>query len=175
MKINKGYVITALRKIRKTIPRPSALRGTWLHGKLGEGLLCKSLWTPEKVSVSWGVSIGIFWAMMPLPFQMIPSVITAFLMKVNVPAAMISVWITNPITWPVILFSQYKIGEFFLLLFGWESQSSPSLALLPLAIGCIATAIPASTFAFIATLAISRQIAKFRARPRLQVPRDLEN
>lgn len=35
-------------------------------------------------------------------------------MRVNIPAAITSVWVTNPITWPVILFWQYRLGAFLL-------------------------------------------------------------
>jgi len=48
--------------------------------------------------------------MMPMPFQMIPAGISAFFMRVNIPAAISSVWITNPITFPFVVYWQYRLG-----------------------------------------------------------------
>ncbi len=57
-----------------------------------------------------GLALGLFWAMMPMPFQMLPAGVSAFFMRVNIPAAISSVWITNPITFPFVVYWQYRLG-----------------------------------------------------------------
>jgi uncharacterized protein (DUF2062 family) len=131
----------------KKVPRQRHVRGTWLHRMLGDRLFSPELWRPTRVSVSRGAATGIFWAMMPIPFQMLPSGITAFLAKFNVPAAISVVWITNPITWPVILYWQYRFGAW---LMGEEApgltENGSILDLatdvpLPLLLGCVVTGV----------------------------------
>ena len=92
----------------KKVPRQRHVRGTWLHRLLGDRLFSPELWRPTRQGVASGAAAGLFWAMMPIPFQMLPSGITAYLCRFNVPAAISVVWITNPVTWPLILYWQYR-------------------------------------------------------------------
>lgn len=131
----------------KKVPRQRHVRGTWLHRLLGDRLFSPELWRPTRSSVSRGAATGIFWAMMPIPFQMLPSGITAFLCRFNVPAAISVVWITNPITWPVILYWQYRLGAWLM------GEETPGLTEkgsildiatdvpLPLLLGCVVTGV----------------------------------
>lgn len=101
-------------RIRKRIPRKRHLRGSWLHQKLGDRIFAHELWHSTRHGVAAGAATGLFWAMMPIPFQMIPSTLTAYLAKFNIPTAMSVVWVTNPFTWPVILYWQYRLGNWLL-------------------------------------------------------------
>lgn len=85
-----------------------------------------------------GVGMGLFWAMMPIPFQMIPAGISAFFMRVNIPATITSVWVTNPISWPFILFWQYQLGSSLLGLDGEGGIKGGTGALL---LGCLVTGV----------------------------------
>jgi len=129
----------------KRVPRQRHVRGTWLHRMLGDRLFSPDLWRPNRRSVSLGAATGLFWAMMPIPFQMLPSGITAYLLRFNVPAAITVVWITNPFTWPLILYWQYRLG---LLLLGEgpsDEMTQESLVSMaagvpgPLLLGCAVT------------------------------------
>lgn len=99
-----------LRGWLKKFPRQRHVRGSWLHRVLGDRVFGPELWRPGRQSVAAGVATGLFWAMMPIPFQMLPAGVTAFALRFNVPAAISVVWVTNPITWPVILYWQYRLG-----------------------------------------------------------------
>ncbi len=46
--------------------------------------------------------------MMPLPFQMLAAALIAYLARVNIPGAIACTWMSNPLTTPLILFSQYQ-------------------------------------------------------------------
>jgi uncharacterized protein (DUF2062 family) len=133
-------------RIVKKIPRKRHLRGSWLHQKLGDRIFAHELWHITRHGVAAGAATGLFWAMMPLPFQMIPSIITAYFAKFNIPTAMVVVWVTNPFTWPIILYWQYRLGNWIL---GGRELHTEGINLLdfamqvpgPLLLGCLITGI----------------------------------
>lgn len=95
---------------KKYAPDPSKIRdhkhlrhfGKWLHDP--------NLWHMNRRSVSGAVATGLFWALVPMPMQTIPAVITAILLRVNLPIVFGLVWLTNPITFPPILYLAYLLG-----------------------------------------------------------------
>ena len=96
------------------MPRPKHFRGGWLHRRLGDGLLSPALWSPRRSKIAAGFAIGAFFSMMPMPFQMVPSALLAYFTKVNIPASIVGVWISNPVTTPIILYGQYLLGSYLL-------------------------------------------------------------
>ncbi len=63
-------------------------------------------------SIATGFSIGMFIGMLPVyGFQMVISAAVAAVARVNKVAAIIPVWITNPLTIPPILYLQYLLGK----------------------------------------------------------------
>jgi hypothetical protein len=121
----------------KKLPRRRHIRGTALHRWAGDHIFLPDFWKPERKLVAAGIGLGLFWAMMPIPFQMVPAGLSAFFARVNIPAAITSVWVTNPVTWPLILYWQYRLGA---VLLGEGGLGSKTLALL---LGCGITGIAA--------------------------------
>jgi len=78
---------------------------------LTKPLFHRSLWMPCRASVSTGISIGLFFAMMPVPFQMIGSALVSMRFRANVPFAMAACWVTNPFTQVPIILMQFRIGH----------------------------------------------------------------
>jgi uncharacterized protein (DUF2062 family) len=72
-----------------------------------------NLWHLNRRSVSGSFAVGLFWAMMPIPMQMVASAATAILFRVNLPVSVGLVWITNPITMPPIFYFNYLVGSLF--------------------------------------------------------------
>ncbi|PLX80912.1 MAG: DUF2062 domain-containing protein [Desulfuromonas sp.] len=69
--------------------------------------------TPHEVSK--GVALGIFIGMTPtFGFQMIIALFFAWLLRESKVAAVLGVWVTNPVTAPVIYALQYETGRFLL-------------------------------------------------------------
>lgn len=131
-----------LRAWIKKVPRQRHLRGSWLHRLLGDRLFAPGLWRPSGNRVAAGVATGFFWAMMPIPFQMLPAGIMAYWLRFNVPAAICVVWVTNPVTWPIILYWQFRLGAWMLAARGpTETEASLLASLgsvpLPLLLGCL--------------------------------------
>lgn len=154
-----------LRPWIKKVPRQRHLRGSWLHRVVGDGLFAPGLWRPSGNRVAAGVATGFFWAMMPIPLQMVPSGITAFLLRFNVPAAICVVWVTNPVTWPIILYWQYRLGAWLLGQHGPSQKEVSLLASLtnvpfPLLLGCLITGVIIAPVSYVVTVLLWRFVAR---------------
>lgn len=101
---------TRLGNYLRHIPRPKHLKGSWLHRRLGEGLLHPDLWRPERRKIAAGFALGAFFSMIPMPLQMVPTLLLGYMTRVNLAAALVGVWISNPLTTPPIFYFQYKLG-----------------------------------------------------------------
>lgn len=100
--------------IKRYTPDPAVLKkhkhlrhlGAWLHDE--------NLWHLNRRSVSGGVASGLFWAMLPMPMQMLAAAVSAVLFRVNLPISVVLVWLTNPITMPMIFYINYLIGTWLM-------------------------------------------------------------
>jgi len=70
-----------------------------------------NLWHLNRRSVSGATGIGLFLAFMPMPFQMVPAASLAIIFRVNLPMAVVAVWISNPLTMGPMLYFQYRLGK----------------------------------------------------------------
>ena len=85
-----------------------------LRRLFGELLHNNDLWHLNRYSVSWGVSVGLFVAFVPVPFQMPLAAAMAILIGCNLPISLLLVWVTNPITIPPLMYAAYKTGAWLL-------------------------------------------------------------
>ena len=147
---------TRLRFWIKKIPRHRHLRGTWLHKFFGDHLFSRDLWKPSRFRVAAAAAFALFWACMPIPFQMVPSAITACILRLNIPTAISVVWVTNPITWPIILYWQYRLGSWLLNhpspsgLDASQLLSTVTNVPVPLILGCLVTGVVSAVVSFAA-------------------------
>ncbi|ARR49495.1 DUF2062 domain-containing protein [Photobacterium damselae] len=88
----------------ETIKRQKALR------IFGNVLYNPNLWCLNRRSASGAFAVGLFMAFVPLPSQMIMAAGLAILFGVNLPLSVALVWVSNPITMPVLFYGAYKIG-----------------------------------------------------------------
>lgn len=70
------------------------------------------LWHMNRHSVAKAFAIGLFFAFIPVPFQMILAAGTAIMMHGNLPLSIALVWLTNPLTMPAIFYLCYRAGTF---------------------------------------------------------------
>jgi uncharacterized protein len=78
----------------------------------------------EAEDIAEGMALGIFLGMTPtLGFQMLLAVLISALFKKNKIAAVLGVWISNPLTAPFIYLAEY---EFARLLLGWDRIGLPT-------------------------------------------------
>jgi uncharacterized protein (DUF2062 family) len=72
----------------------------------------------NRKSISKGALIGLFWGFIPMPLQMAAVVAMTPFVKFNVPLAITMVWLSNPLTMPLMYYVEYQTG---LLILGQES------------------------------------------------------
>ena len=65
-------------------------------------------------SVCGGLWLGLFVGMLPIPGQTIVAVLGALAMRVNLPVAAITIWVSNPLTFVPIFYLAYRIGAIVL-------------------------------------------------------------
>ncbi|GLO61274.1 ATP-binding protein [Vibrio sp. MACH09] len=92
----------------EVIKRQKALR---IFGNL---LYNPNLWCLNRRSASGAFALGLFMAFVPLPSQMIMSAGMAIALGVNLPLAVALVWVSNPITMPIMFYFCYKVGAVIL-------------------------------------------------------------
>lgn len=85
-----------------------------LRRLFGELLHNSDLWHLNRYSVSWAVSVGLFMAFVPVPFQMPLAAAAAILIGCNLPISVSMVWLTNPVTIPPFFYAAYKTGAWIL-------------------------------------------------------------
>ena len=65
--------------------------------------------------IAMGMAIGVFVAITPtIPFHTAIALALAFILRGSKPAAVIAVWVSNPVTIPIFYLGSYKVGNFIL-------------------------------------------------------------
>ncbi len=100
--------------LQKIMPHPERITGNRMIQKLGPRLQDPGIWHINRRSVSGAVSLGLFCAFIPVPFQMFLAAIGAVLFRVNILIAVPMVWISNPVTIPPLFYFCYKVGVWIL-------------------------------------------------------------
>jgi uncharacterized protein (DUF2062 family) len=104
MKKRIRHLLSGVRDVRSD--RSLRLFGRLLHNA--------NLWHLNRYSVSWAVSVGLFIAFVPLPFQMVLAAAAAIVIGCNLPISVVMVWFSNPITIPPLFYAAYKLGAWLL-------------------------------------------------------------
>lgn len=112
-----------------------------------------NLWHMNRRSISGAFAVGLFWAFIPVPFQMVAAAAVAIPARVNLPMSVALVWITNPVTMPPIFYFCYRVGTLVLgepagdhhfeLTLQWFTESMASIW-QPLYLGSLICALAAS-------------------------------
>ena len=102
------------RIIKRFTPDHETIR-THKHLRMFGSLLHDpNLWHMNRRSVSGAFAVGIFWAFIPMPFQMVAAAFIAIVTRVNLPISVALVWISNPITMPPMFYFTYRVGTWIL-------------------------------------------------------------
>ena len=90
----------------------SRLRGTWLHLRLGDRLLDKTLWKPNRESIARAWLVGFPLTVIPfLPLQSVLACIVAIFVRGNLLLCIALQFLSTPLTAPVHLPACYFVGE----------------------------------------------------------------
>ncbi len=89
-------------------------KGRQMHPKLAEFVdrhnISREYLTVNRRSVSKALLVGLFIAVIPMPFQMLAVLAVTPFMRFNVPIALAMCWLSNPFTMPPMYYVEYLTG-----------------------------------------------------------------
>ncbi len=93
------------------LPGPETLRrNRWLRW-LGPALFHPRLWHAHRRGIALGMALGVFFGLL-IPIAQIPlSAAAAVAMRANVPAAVASTLVTNPVTFGPVYYAAWRVGR----------------------------------------------------------------
>ena len=95
---------------RRLALSPEKVRQMRSLRSLGDWIYEPNLWHINRTSTAMAFAIGLSCAMIPVPGQIFIAVLLAVRLKANLPLSVTLVFVTNPLTMPVIYYAAYKIG-----------------------------------------------------------------
>lgn len=139
--------------LRRWLPTDETMREHKHLRWMGRLLHDPNLWHLNRRSVAGAVSVGFFLAWVPVPIQMWIAALVAVVIRVNLPIAVMGVWMTNPITVaPMFLFAanlgawilgrELTIGE-FRFSWSWLTEQTDTFW-EPLLLGCFVIGLTAA-------------------------------
>ncbi|MCP1314255.1 MULTISPECIES: DUF2062 domain-containing protein [unclassified Halomonas] len=153
------------RFLQRYMPRPDTLRRQRSLRFMAPLIADPGLWLLTRKSVANAFSVGLFCAMLPIPLQMMVAALGARVFRCNLALSVSLVWITNPLTMPVIFYFNYRVGTYLMGAPVREAPSRISTRWLaeqmhdivpPLFLGSVVTAIIVAVLANIAIRLIWR-------------------
>ncbi|APX93611.1 ATP-binding protein [Halomonas sp. 1513] len=102
------------RLLQRYMPHPDTLKRKRSLRFMGRLIGDPSLWVLSRRSVANAFMVGLFSALLPIPFQMVVAAFGAWLLRCNLPLSVGLVWITNPLTMPLIFYGNYRVGAWLL-------------------------------------------------------------
>lgn len=104
------------RYLKRIMPDHRTMRDHPHLQRFGQRLAEPKLWHLNRRSIAFGLALGLFVGFMPILGQMFVAASLAIVARVNLPIAVMAVWITNPITMGPIYFIAYQMGAAMLAL-----------------------------------------------------------
>ncbi len=96
------------------MPSPESIRNNRWVNWLGPAIHHPRLWHFSRKGIALGLALGIFFGLL-IPVAQIPlSAAAAVLLRANVPMAMASTLVTNPVTFGPVYYGAYQLGKFIL-------------------------------------------------------------
>ena len=101
-------------KFKHLMPTPETLRNNrWLRW-MGPMLNHPRLWHFSRKGIALGLALGIFFGLL-IPVAQIPASATvAVLLRANLPMAVVSTLVTNPVTFGPVYYGAYRLGKWVL-------------------------------------------------------------
>ena len=100
--------------LKRLFPNLNALRNDRSMEIFGHAGREPNLWHLNRRSVARAVAVGLFCAFVPIPGQMIVAAALAIIVRANIPISVILVWVSNPLTMPMLFYTTYKFGTLIL-------------------------------------------------------------
>jgi uncharacterized protein (DUF2062 family) len=97
-------------RLRRLLPSPEALRANrWLRW-IGPALHHPRLWHMSRRGIAMGVALGLFFGLL-IPIAQIPlAAAAAVALRANLPTAVASTLVTNPVTFGPVYYAAWRVG-----------------------------------------------------------------
>lgn len=102
------------RLLQRYMPHPETLQRNRSLRFMSHIIGNPTLWVLTRRSVGNAFMLGLFCALLPIPFQMVLAAVGAWLLRCNLPLSIGLVWLTNPLTMPFIFYCNYRLGAWLL-------------------------------------------------------------
>jgi uncharacterized protein (DUF2062 family) len=101
-------------KFKKWLPDPTSVRANrWLRW-MGPVLNHPRLWHFSRKGIAMGLALGVFFGLL-IPIAQIPFAATmAVVLRANLPMAVASTLVTNPVTFGPVYYGAYRLGKIIL-------------------------------------------------------------
>lgn len=115
----KKIYLKLFRRSYRMLRHPRIREIGWLNS-IVKKFYARQYWKPCVRSIAVGLSIGLFCAMLPMPFQMLLAAFCCFMGNGNIPIALSACWISNPFTQIPLMYMQLRIGTWVRTHIDWE-------------------------------------------------------
>lgn len=112
----RGWFRRTVFKTIRFLKHPRKLRERPVMRWFARHFLDKRVWRPTQHTLAGGMAVGAFITLQLLPIQTPSAVLLAAILRVNIPAAIVMCWLSNPFTIPFLAWLEYTIGKWFLAL-----------------------------------------------------------
>lgn len=99
---------------RKISPDPAHFKQHKHLQFLGDTLHLACLWHLNRHSIAKGIAIGLFVMWLPMPFHVLMVAALAVLLRANLPVAILTAFINNPLTMAPMYYLDYWLGKHLL-------------------------------------------------------------
>lgn len=99
------------KRLKAWLPSPDSIRNNrWLRW-LGPTLHHPRLWHFSRKGIAMGLALGIFFGLLVPVAQMPLSAAAAVILRANLPMAVASTLVTNPVTFGPVYYGAYRVGK----------------------------------------------------------------
>ena len=156
---------------KRWIPSRQAIHDNKCLRCFGKLLHEPALWHLSRHSLAKAFFVGLFCAMMPVPFQMVIAAAGAIWLHTNLPIAVALVWLTNPLTMPPVFYMAYLLGDWVLQMPERDFQFEASLTWVmhemgmiwqPFLLGCVLLGLITGVLGYISVQCIWRMMVMRR-------------
>ena len=131
----------------------------WFMGPFRHLLHDRRLWTIRRRNVVPAFSLGLFVAFLPTPGHTLMGILSALALRVNLPVAAVTTWVSNPLTMGPMYFFAYRLGagilglpeESFAFEMSWQWVTQTFVTIWqPMLLGCVLLGCVAAVVGYVA-------------------------